>query len=462
MSEAAPPEPGYSLRMACLCRVQGDCTVILSQHDVVVETRGTQSLPAYDGANSEALGIAVDIGTTTVAMQLYHLPSGRLLAQDSALNAQASFGADVLSRIAFSDQHGLSALHRELVDQLSGMMQATLRKADADAGHVERVVATGNTTMLHFLTGLDPHGIGIAPFIPSSFFGDTRPAAGLFPFLPTDAELYLPRCVGAYVGADITCDVLASGLMDRTDATLLVDVGTNGEMALRTKDRLLCCATAAGPAFEGAQISMGMTAAQGAICRVNVLDGLIAAETIGGRPARGVCGTGLISAVRAMLSIGALDPAGTIEPDGHAFSALVEDREDDIHFHLGSSGVTLSGRDIREVQLAKAAIAAGIDTLLHEAGYTLKDVASLVLAGGFGSVIDPAEAAAIGLIPRALADYAQAGGNLALAGAAAMLFSKDARKASEQFARKAQEISLSSSAYFMEKYMDHMFFPEEE
>lgn len=451
LPEEVPPGPGYVLRLACYTCVQGDCMLMLPGEKADVVTEGGGALPDYDGTRPDALGIAIDIGTTTLALRLYDLPGKALLASRSALNQQTAFGADVLTRIAYANAHGHETLSRPLRMQLIGMIEAVLAQAGLPSGRVEHIVITGNTTMLHFAAGLDPQGIGIAPFTPESLFGEEHPARAFFPSLPAHALLYFPRCVSAYVGADVTCGMLAGNLLTRPGCRLLVDVGTNGEMALLMDGTILCCATAAGPAFEGAHIRMGMGAAKGGISRVWLADGHVQYETIGGAAPRGICGTGLIGAIGVMLEMGVLDATG----------AMADDIDGEQGFQLGDSGIFLTARDIREVQLAKAAIAAGVETLLHAGGKSPRDVDALLLAGGFGTRLNPVEAAAIGLIPASLVTAAQGSGNLALAGASAMLFAQEARRQAETAARAAREVSLATEAFFMEKYMEQMMFPEE-
>ncbi len=408
-----------------------------------VEHAACGEWPLYDGGAAPALGFAVDIGTTTLALQLHDLSEGKLLATQGAHSRQAAFGADVLSRIAYADAHTPGEVSRVLLHQIKEMMRGMLAGAGRAAQEVVRVVMTGNTTMLHFAAGLDPHGIGRSPFVPASLFGQAYP--DILPFLPARAEVYLPRCAGAYLGADLVCGMLAGRLGQDRKIRLLVDVGTNGEMALAVNGRLYGCATAAGPAFEGAQISMGMPAVAGAVSKVFAQNGGVLYRTIGDAPAQGICGTGLISAARLMLETGALDETGRMEADS---------------WPVGGSGVRLTARDIRELQLAKAAIAAGIDTLLHAAGVSARAVDSLILAGGFGSVLDPDDAMRIGMIPADLAPKARAGGNLALSGAVHLLYAASSRAAAAELARKIEEIPLSTSPFFAEKYMQHMLFPE--
>ncbi len=456
-----PPDPSYSLRLACLCRAEGDCRIFLPKSDAVILSQGEGILPSYDGIEQDALGFAVDVGTTTLALALYDLRAGKQLAIRTAMNEQSAFGADVLSRIAYGDAHGIDNLHGTVIRQLNGLMAEALRGASVLSGRISRVVITGNTTMLHLLMGYDPHGIGISPFTPKSLFGGEFSAHALFPMLPDCAQLYLPPCASAYIGADVVCGMIAVGMDHPGGNRLLIDVGTNGEMALISNGEILCCATAAGPAFEGARIAMGMTAASGAIYGVYPAKNGLSIATIGGAPARGISGTGLISAVGTLRKLGIIQETGALQQEGHSFGSLMTVHEQAPAIRLGDTPVLLTAKDVREVQLAKAAIAAGIDTLLAEAGLTPKDVDQAFLAGGFGNAIHLVEAADIGLIPRSLVSKATAAGNAALFGAAMMLLSIEQRKAAAQMATHAREILLATNSRFMDAFIEHMMFPEE-
>jgi len=303
---------------------------------------------------------------------------------------------------------------------------------------VSRVVITGNTAMLHFFAGLDPASMGRYPFTPQSLFGEAL-EWGLLP----GAETYLPPCVTAFVGADITCGALAAGFTHAEGNVLLVDVGTNGEMLMRTNGQLRCCSVAAGPAFEGAEISMGMPALPGAIDKVWQEQGQLHWHAIPGAAVRGICGTGLISALRAFLELGAIDETGAI--DGPALQ-------------LAGCEVEITQRDVRKLQLVKAAVAAGIATMLHEAGLAPGEIERLWLAGGFGSYLDPQDAAAIGMIPQSLASRAFAGGNLALRGAEILLFSKALRQEVKALASETSEIPLANHSVFQEAFIEEMGF----
>lgn len=466
-----PPAAGYALRLACYCTLHSDGAIILPAHVMCIVTDGVGTLPFYDGESvsngnkAGVLGFAADIGTTTIALRLFDLKSGSLLSSLAEMNKQSFYGADVLSRIVYANAHGVSVLQDVLVKQLTDMMQVSLSSMNIHASQVGRMVLVGNTTMLHFLCGLDPRGIGVAPFIPQSLFGKTIPANNIFSMFERVTSLYIPPCISAYVGADIISGMLATGFDVFSshlsgENRLLVDVGTNGEMVMQMGGKLVCCATAAGPAFEGAQIEMGMPAMQGAICFVSTQNGAITYQTIGDALPCGICGTGMISALALLLHEGIVDETGLLCQKGHAFEVLVQEQNGQLVFCIGDSGIVITAQDIRQMQLAKAAIAAGIETLLQTEEASVEHIAALLLAGGFGSQLKPQEAARIGLIPEAFANKTYAVGNAALQGASIMLFSKAHRHQAEEMACYAQEHSLSGSALFMERYIENMMFPE--
>ena len=323
-----------------------------------------------------------------------------------------------------------------------------------------------NTTMLHLLTGLSPDGIGQAPFTTESLFGDCWEAAALG--LPFEGQVYLLPAVSGYVGGDITADLLAVGMHKEEKPVLLIDVGTNGEMALGCTGHFTCCSTAAGPAFEGAQIHCGMTAAPGAISSVEYRDGQVVCSVIGGGEAVGLCGSGLIDAMAVMLTVGAVDETGRMYD--------IDEDEDEIPetalpylFLLGGSPafrlseqVCVTQADVRKLQLGKGAIAAGVKILMDSYGAKFEDIGSLLLAGGFGSFIRPESAARIGLIPAELLSVTRAVGNTAARGAQMALVSQAARETLSQLQRDMKYYELSGLPAFNDAYMEAMMFPEED
>ncbi|MDR1650542.1 MAG: ASKHA domain-containing protein [Synergistaceae bacterium] len=446
-------------RIACLCRVTGDCEIFVPSPGRVFVPGAVGVRAEYDGPAEGSCGVCADIGTTTVSSLLFSFETGGLLASSHRMNSQAAYGADVLSRIEYSNRGGLEALRESIVRQLGEMFGEMLLESGRRASEVGRVVVTGNTTMLHFLTGLDPRGIGAAPFTPQSLFGCERPAGEIFPDLER-ASLFLPPSISAYVGADVTCGILSTDLTRDGRPRLLIDAGTNGETALWDGGRILCCSAAAGPAFEGAEIEMGMPAFPGAVRHVKTLDGAVKCETIDGAPPAGVCGSGMISALDMMLKEGIMDGGGRILDSGHPFTDLVFDLPGVRAFMLGG-GVYLTQKDIRNIQLVKASIAAGVNVLIAKAGMTPGSLERLYLSGGFGSTMDPGEASRVGLFPRELAGRAEAAGNTALAGASQLLFSRAAREKLSGITELAEEIPLSGNADFMDEYVKQMLFSDE-
>lgn len=428
------------IRLACACRIRGDAVVTLHEAGAS-KIVAWYELPDFE-RTERGCGFAVDIGTTTVAVQLIDRATGAVLAERLAENAQRGYGADVISRIEACKTVGLDVLSDRIAAQIEAMAQECLRESGVT--QVEESVVTGNSTMLHLYEGLDPASLAVVPFDVQSYFGcnSRRTLAG--------APVYLPRCVGAYVGADIICAILAADLTNG-GIQLLTDIGTNGEMALAGNGKLLCCATAAGPAFEGAGLSSGMPAAPGAIRAVAETDGGVAYETVGDQPACGICGSGILDALSVMLHREIIDDSGYLEN---------EDGDEDDVWEISDSGVNITQRDVRQIQLAKSAICAGLITLLEHEGLSAAEVSRFVIAGGFGNTINQDSAAEIGLFPAALRSRTSFIGNGALGGASMLLSNRGLRAQTEQLAQRAEELSLSTSAEFMDYYVDCMAFAQ--
>lgn len=458
-------------RLACFARVVEDCKIIADSYkteDYSIQTgffsAPSDSLSASAGFDiASSYGISVDIGTTTIASYLYSLNDCKLLSTVGEMNNQAAYGADVVSRIDYSNHDEACKLHTSIKNQLSEIFIKNLEQASLKQGNsitlsdITKLVITGNTTMLHFLMNYPASGIAVSPFTPHSLFGFSIPASDIFKQL-IRTQLYLPPCVGAYVGADAVCAVLASDMTTKNDGKtyLMADIGTNGEMALYHKGKLYTCSTAAGPAFEGAGIQKGMTARAGAVTDIAVDNDIVQCVTIGNAPPVGICGTGLINCLAKMLELNALDESGAINDEENPFVGYDENL--DCIIKLGADDVYITQKDVRQIQLAKAAIHAGILTLCHECGISVEEISTLFLCGGFGSVIDPYNAAKIGLIPSELSSRVIALGNAAGLGASMILCSDEKLSAAVNIANTAIDIPLSSSGFFMEKYVDCMMF----
>jgi len=420
-------------RLACQAQVLGDAHVVLSQQQKMEQIQtGITHVSMLDPMDGH-LGAVVDIGTTTMVLQVYDLSNGNCIGQAAMQNPQASVAADVMGRIGAA----MNGQLQKLSDQVQHAIVTLLNEAcGAFAEKVDLLVITGNTTMLYLLTGRDPSCLSHAPFLADTLFDTYTTLLG--------RPAYLPPCMNAFVGADITCAVLASGMCEHSTTALLCDVGTNGEIALWKDGILRVTSTAAGPAFEGAGISCGCGSIRGAIDRVWVQDGKPAVHTIGDAPAVGICGSGLIDAIAALLELGILDETGALDDDEVILS----------------NGVALLQSDIRAVQLAKAAIAAGIETLLEESGVSCEEIGTFYIAGGFGSHLNINSAVRIGLFPAQLQNNVQVLGNAALTGTAQLLLDKSCLAKLQVLANASSHCSLGGNPTFNEHYMEQMLFPE--
>ncbi len=399
-------------------------------------------------------GVAVDVGTTTLATYLLDLRSGAELAVASSLNPQRKFGDDVISRCDYARSGGLDELQKLVAAEINRLVESMCAHARVNREDIFQVTMSGNTVMMHLLAGISPENIAQSPFIPawtSSF--DFR-ASELGLELNRSAVVSLLPCIAGYVGADTTAAMLAAGMREEGEPVLLIDIGTNGEIALSAGGRLFACSTAAGPAFEGAHISCGMGGVTGAISQVR-MDGMIQYRTIGGAVASGICGSGLLDLVAGFLDIGAIDETGRIAAE--SAPPWVEIVEGKLVVD-GARGIFVTQRDVREVQLAKGAIAAGVEVLFREAGIGASDIRHVYLAGGFGSFMDKRSAGRIGLIPQSLVGRTSAIGNGSGAGAKAALLSKAAMAEAERLSRAVRYVELSVRQDFQDAFVDKMMF----
>ena len=408
----------------------------------------------YPADGQETLVAACDIGTTTVVCHLIDGASGEIIATQSAPNAQKSFGADVVSRIERAVAGNLEKMHKVI----NGQIDAMIKQLCASSGKelpVERLTVAGNTVMCHLFAGLSPEAIGVAPFTPKELFGKEYDGKSIGMESCKTVEI-LP-CVAGYVGSDITADVLAAVPEISDGQWLLLDIGTNGEMLLGNQtDGFVCCATAAGPAFEGAEITMGMSAAEGAIASVRCAGHRLQIQTIGGKDAMGICGSGLLDTLAVLLETGLMDETGMLKetdevPEEMCKYVGVYNEQACVWL---TDSVCVTQEDIRNLQLAKAAIAAGIEVLLKEKEFSYQNVTGVLLAGGFGSFLNKESAAAVGLIPKELLPVTEAVGNAAGEGARLAAIAADARDHVKKIQKKMQYLELSMHPFFSEIYTD--------
>ena len=430
--------------LACHYVLEKDITVQLPQQKkAAVLTEGLPLTVQADGSDRYCL--AFDLGTTTVVAFLLDGREGKILARASCVNPQSRFGADVISRIQYAMDGEGETLARCIRDALGELTRQAAMDAGIDPEEITAVSLVGNTAMHHLLLGIDPKPLTVPPYMPSVSNAMEVPGD----FLPVAAGTkirVLPNIAG-FVGADTVGCLVATEFDQLEEITLMIDIGTNGEMVLGNKDGFLACSTAAGPAFEGAKISCGMRGQIGAVDHVWVEEGQVKHSVIGGGEAVGLCGSGLLDLTAVLLQIEELDETGRMEDDDYT---------------IPGTTVTLTQKDVREVQLAKAAIRAGIQLMCKKRGVPVDSIQKVLLAGAFGNYMDPASACAIGMIPPSLQDKIQSIGNAAGIGACACALSRSAYTYSTHLAQKAEFLELASMGEFNDCYVDCLLFEEEE
>lgn len=438
-------ESDYQTVLSCNTSVTADLTVLLDA-DSREELWNVSSL----SSPSTTPGMILDIGTTTLAACLVDKTTGSVLARASALNPQGAFGADVLSRIsAFGDGKG-----EQMRTVLTDTTNRLIAQFCGTGAQIDDLIVVGNTTMLHLFLGIDPTGIGSYPFTPA--FTDAKTLMGSALNLNV-SRVYLLPSISAYLGGDVSAGILACE-MHKTDQTqLLMDLGTNGEIVLSHNGKLFAASTAAGPALEGANLSCGMGGVAGAIDRVWRDGEQLRFTTVQSAPARGICGSGLIDLIALLLDERILDETGAF--DEECDSPLLHHLEDDC-FYL-TPDVYLSQDDVRQFQLAKAAIAAGVEALCAHCGVRTEEITRVFLAGGLGYYMSPASASRTGLLSPTLLSRTQIVGNTALAGAQLCLLKEENKTALDIISKRTETVELSFSAIFSQAYIENMGFETE-
>ena len=438
-----------------------------------VTTFGRRVIAAERGdTTSMKFGLAIDVGTTSVVTTLLELTSGEQLASVASLNPQAVFGGDLMSRIAFA-QFNPGNL-RKLTTRIIGLLNRHVGEICDEVGvlpkWIYKAVVVGNTCMHHLLLGIDPSWVGLAPYAAVMRHALTLPARDIFLRIAPEAPVCFLPIVAGFVGADAVAVALATRIYESPKLRVAIDIGTNGEVLLGSRDRLWAASAPAGPALEGAQIRHGMRAALGAIDRVAVADD-VDVHTIGEGPPLGICGSGLIDLIAGLLDAGVIDATGLIQVEerGRFPAGLrdrVEMREEErvvVVRRAGESGaareIILTQDDVRQVQLAKGAIASGAALLQHVAGVAPGDIEELMLAGGFGNYVSIDSALRIGLIPPMSPARVRYVGNAASLGAQMCLLSEAERATATRIATQVEHVSLATHPDFEQIFVDCMNFP---
>ncbi len=491
----SPAQEARGLVLSCQAEIRGDVSVHLEQREenglqvltggighgaelsafirkrfdpALFETKvfaGDDLLCAERGDTAgEVYGVVADIGTTTLVVSLVDLTTGKELVSLSALNPQSLHAQDVLSRIRFAgEEDGIGVMHLVLTSELNRLITRAAAKTGVDPGNVYEVVYSGNTCMLHLATATDPAPLGKYPFTPVITGGNHLPASGIGLAVAKRGLLYLPPVISAYVGADITAGIIAAGLHRLPGTTLFIDIGTNGEMVLSRDGSLTATSTAAGPAFEGMNISCGMRASVGAIEYFHAADtGVIELKTIGDAEPVGICGSGLLDIVAELVGYGVIDKRGRLAPPGSGGTpGFMDERLTREHgkviFRI-SDNVYLSQKDVRQVQLAKGAIRAGISILLQEKGIEADMVDRVLIAGSFGCHLRERSLLALGLLPGEFAGKVEFVGNTARSGGEALLLNTGLRLELEGLVPDIEVVELTARKDFDRVFMDAMGF----
>ncbi len=474
--------PSEQIILACQHRVESDLAVTVPpesrfyahkilDHGVAIGDgirptvyRRYERVAGTDGIR----GVAVDIGTTTVVAKLLDMREGRCLATQAVLNPQTRFGDDVISRINYAQStERLREIQRVIIDCINEQIHKLCRQTEITTSSIYEMCIVGNTTMNHLFLGYPVEQLGQAPYQAYSVDAHDVPPGELGLDMNPAGNIHCVENIAGFVGADTTAVALAVDMDSIQDRTLVVDIGTNGEIVLGTRERLYSASCAAGPALEGARIKYGSRAAEGAIEAV-VADGDVCLDVIGNAPPRSICGSGLIDAVAVLLDLGVVDATGRFAgaeglrnlPAPIASRLCKSDGQPAFYLsnngQAGQSGVILTQRDIREVQLAKAAILAGIRILMNKLSLADSDIDRVLLAGAFGNYIRPASAVRIGLLPNVPLDRIQSVGNAAATGAQMLLISEECRERAARLAKKIQYVEIAHEKGFSDYFAEAM------
>lgn len=499
-------EQGY--RLACKIFIESDMVVEVStlKHATRRKTKLTYLPDDFIPEVKSKYGIAYDIGTTTVVAMLWNLKTGKLLDTVAKTNPQSVYGADVISRINFCSvkSENLSQIQKKIIDCMNELSDELFEKTKVKPDDVLELVAVGNTTMSHLLLGMNPETLARAPFEPAFTGGRTVAISKLGLLANTenlnndkvkqeigedsvedvaagksfakhfgDTNLHVLPNIAGHVGSDIVAGILSSRLRERGGTNLSIDIGTNGEIALFHSGKIYVCSTAAGPAFEGASIKHGMRAASGAIEVVSIKNGEVSLDTIDGKTAVGICGSGLIDAIAQMLDAGVIDTSGKMVdaavaeaaglPSGIIQRLRKDGRVNEFVLAFGKgentpTDIVITQKDVREVQLAKAAIQAGITCLLNLAGITFQEIDRVILAGAFGNYINKKSALRIGMLPPLPLEKIISVGNAAGSGASMALLSLKERERAHEIAKTAIHVELSTDPSFQDEFLNAMYF----
>jgi len=410
-------------------------------------------------------GAAIDVGTTTVVVQLVDLDTGRVLGSEGCHNQQATYGEDVISRVIFAcGKGGLEPVQKAVIKNINQLIRKLCQEKGISREDINAVVAAGNTTMSHFLLGLSPCSIRLDPYVPTADeFPQIRAEEVGIQIHPRGVLQAIP-CVASYVGGDIVAGVMSCGISEHDEVKGLIDIGTNGEIAIGNKDWLVCCSASAGPAFEGGGTRCGMRAIKGAIEKVVISSGALTYQTIGNARPRGICGSGLIDCIYELVKNGIIDPGGKFHRDRKDERLRIEDNIPEYVVAFPDetetgAAVVITESDIDNLIKSKGAVFAAIKSLTDYIGLGFDMIETFYVAGGFGSYLDISKSIAIGLLPDIPREKIQFIGNSSLTGARMALLSESAMETCINISRSMTNIELSTYQPFTEEYIAALFLP---
>ena len=430
-------EIAQNVRLACMTEAYGEILIEGMRGEREYQGMTFGVTPAFEQEYKECLGLAVDIGTTTVALSLVDRRNGEVLASTTAINAQKKFGLDVLTRISHEYEKpdtGIKDLQEAIVGVLNDCILEVTKAANVNQQDICDICIAANCTMTHMFLGVDARGIGRAPYKPQFLSAQALLAKDVGLNCNAHAKVYCLPHVSAYIGSDIVAGAYVCEMQKKAGNVLFIDIGTNGELVLASKGRLYCCSCAAGPALEGMNITAGMRATVGAIEDIRIQEGRTVLSVIGNVQAEGICGSGILAAVKELLRAGIIKKSGAFEKAyGKAF-ILQEEPE-----------ILVTQGDVRQVQLAKGAILSGILTLLKTADLTAEELGTVIIAGQFGAHLPEDSLIGIGLLPLCVRERLQYVGNSAHTGAYMTLMSERVKKEMEALAKEMEYIELSGT-----------------
>ena len=442
---------------ACQYKITSDTTIELlpQEESSKILEKGIKRSVAVAPYVSEGYGAAFDIGTTTVVCYLIDLKTGQQVSHASTLNPQRQFGADVISRCEYALANGVETLSSVIRSALNDLIKQVCADANIDIKNINIISVVGNTCMHHLLLNIDPKSLTVAPYEAVVRDEQIMKASDIGLDASEDAMVLVLPNIAGFVGADTVGCMLATQFDQLDELSLMIDIGTNGEMVMGNRNRMITCSTAAGPAFEGAKIDCGMRGENGAIDHVRCVDGKLECHVIGDVEAQGICGSGLMDAVAASLDAEIIDETGRIDEENESVFALPENNQLAIKL---AGNVYLSQKDIREVQLAKGAIAAGIELMADELKIKINDIKKVYIAGAFGNYMNPHSACRIGLLPAALEEKITMIGNAAGEGSQIALVNYNEFLHAQELIDKIDFIELASSPDFQDVFIDQLMF----